>query len=1457
MTATSAADSTKTATATITLNPPTVTVSVAPASVSLTSLASSQQFSATVAGSSNTAVTWSVSPQVGSISAAGVYTLPATVTTQQTVTIAATSAADSTTQAAAAVTLFPPLAVSVAPAAVGLTPSSPPQQFSATVTGASNIAVSWSISPQVGTISASGLYTPPAIVSAQQTVTVTATTPVTGSGAGTATITLSPPAPVTNQTLGTFQLAELFGVAWPDQPIEFRYDGGQPAPGAAKMIGPNGAEVPFQWVSSCSDATAVRGCIAVRSNLPAGANYTWTLQTGTPQAAPVNPVQIAQTGSNWEIKNGLTGVRIVTSSANPAPWNLAPIQGILLPNGTWTGAGSTPNFLYTESPNGYAGDVGVSLRTKAYSATGYSVTVTDSGPIKTVLKVTYTFNRPRYYYSTKTINTAGAGHYTLIVTMYANSKSILIDEDSDMQFSYYIPLYAQLTPNTMRLRGHGSNNSIPTACGYEQALPISGATNTRPIVITSSSSSLTRGQLISISGVAGDPAANGKFYVNTSGYPAGQFALYTDSNLTVPVAGTGAYGGGGTLKATYRGQSLIPAPDGYMDLTYSSDRPASYQCVDTSSYAKLAINYPVADGASGWYNMLYNAGAGTGAPVVGFYTGRESQQLYSAYGPSVPGVYTSNSHWISRTIDAGIQVDNFLQAPTQASTTLIHRNWALWVSTQADLLAPAAHQLIADDQNSLTGINLSHLYSYQLAYPDPPGGWKPLYLSPSANAQLISLVRDGTSLCGSPNCYYNLLYNSDGYSRTLLSMWQGNSAAAVQAALNPAVALAQRIMQTLATGDNHFDSTLGYYQVGLQTSPQIAMLNAILTDNNTTPAQAIVAKACLALFGSLFWDNDWFAIDNDSGDSRGLENQVQQYLQYRAQSAAAGASQPFLGTKVAQGVASSLNDFANNFSPTGAAAGSTHYQSAFFEPLILNYLNFTQTGALSMSDPRWAAYANWELSIQTPPEPRFGNVRKGYSNGDGNTEADVRPGMLATAIEAVNPTLAGNLMWAWKQNNSATLLTEDMLTMVAIDPTIPAIAPALGSINIPGYHTAERHAFGTPHETALWFINGGFYSTGGHRHADDGQVSLYAHSAPLAIDWNANLYSPETPGRFWHNSIVMDNELTHPWSNDNSSPYDAAALLQNPTNTEYAAFPDSTTSTATFNEADGTVWTRMARTMAFNPEYPIIYVYDSFAGASATAGKTLTWNLMATGPVTTTAGWIIPTTRFSAGCQSPAGQLPSNGAVNSLANGLDKFSFTGIKWAAHATGGINWDLFQIPSSGSAQFLIGNWGHGCHPSRESGEFQNANGAAFSESQDILRVHDTGPFTTLILPYRKTEAPVRTVTQQACGIQIAQAGETTCFSNSVATYTNGATSIVTVYDNSLQLAFGMTLLGGPQEVAVQTGQIVWTISGAQPGIRTLTLPGNWTASPSVPNIGPIYTYNYAGGLQAAPVTITFKQ
>ena len=87
-------------------------------------------------------------------------------------------------------------AVTVSPASATLDQSQR-QQFNAAVTNVSNATISsvtWSLSPSVGTIDASGLYTAPAIIPSEQTVTVSATTSsYYFTPTATATVTLEPP----------------------------------------------------------------------------------------------------------------------------------------------------------------------------------------------------------------------------------------------------------------------------------------------------------------------------------------------------------------------------------------------------------------------------------------------------------------------------------------------------------------------------------------------------------------------------------------------------------------------------------------------------------------------------------------------------------------------------------------------------------------------------------------------------------------------------------------------------------------------------------------------------------------------------------------------------------------------------------------------------------------------------------------------------------------------------------------------------------------------------------------------------------------------------------------------------------------------------------------------------------------------------------------------------------------
>jgi hypothetical protein len=67
------------------------------------------------------------------------------------------------------------------------------QQFNVTVTGTTNPAVTWSLNPGVGTVSASGLYAAPASVSSAQTISVVATSVADPSKSASAVANISSP----------------------------------------------------------------------------------------------------------------------------------------------------------------------------------------------------------------------------------------------------------------------------------------------------------------------------------------------------------------------------------------------------------------------------------------------------------------------------------------------------------------------------------------------------------------------------------------------------------------------------------------------------------------------------------------------------------------------------------------------------------------------------------------------------------------------------------------------------------------------------------------------------------------------------------------------------------------------------------------------------------------------------------------------------------------------------------------------------------------------------------------------------------------------------------------------------------------------------------------------------------------------------------------------------------------
>lgn len=137
---------------------PSISVTVAPNAVTL-GPGATQLFAATIMGTSNTAVTWSVQESSGgTIDSTGLYTAPQN--SNGTFHVVATSQANPAVTGIAAVSVQS-TQLSISPAALTLLPNGS-QTFTATVVGSANTNVTWSVQEGGGgLINGAGFYTAP------------------------------------------------------------------------------------------------------------------------------------------------------------------------------------------------------------------------------------------------------------------------------------------------------------------------------------------------------------------------------------------------------------------------------------------------------------------------------------------------------------------------------------------------------------------------------------------------------------------------------------------------------------------------------------------------------------------------------------------------------------------------------------------------------------------------------------------------------------------------------------------------------------------------------------------------------------------------------------------------------------------------------------------------------------------------------------------------------------------------------------------------------------------------------------------------------------------------------------------------------------------------------------------------------------------------------------------------
>jgi len=185
-------------------------VTIAPAAISV-NVVTTQQFQVSITGGTNSVPIWKVNnvqggnDTVGRIDSNGLYHAPVTVPSPNTVTVAAFSFEDQSLSATSTVTITPAPVVAITSPSAPATVSSGGANtvdFSATETGGTTNTILWYVGPvgglgvlggnaTLGTISASGVYTPPLTPPIGQTVTVTAAAQDSPTSTATLSVTIS------------------------------------------------------------------------------------------------------------------------------------------------------------------------------------------------------------------------------------------------------------------------------------------------------------------------------------------------------------------------------------------------------------------------------------------------------------------------------------------------------------------------------------------------------------------------------------------------------------------------------------------------------------------------------------------------------------------------------------------------------------------------------------------------------------------------------------------------------------------------------------------------------------------------------------------------------------------------------------------------------------------------------------------------------------------------------------------------------------------------------------------------------------------------------------------------------------------------------------------------------------------------------------------------------------------
>lgn len=754
----------------------------------------------------------------------------------------------------------------------------------------------------------------------------------------------------------------------------------------------------------------------------------------------------------------------------------------------------------------------------------------------------------------------------------------------------------------------------------------------------------------------------------------------------------------------------------------------------------------------------------------------------------------------------------------------IRFDWAIFAGEKgSDLPAADLVQPIGLTMNRLSGManKVDNYQSAPLTFNNSFLSGS-LYKSSASTSALINKIRND-------NSFYQEMTTIDPSFKNVMDAWRDdpgnpvNTGLAVQEVLN----YAANLKSALKTGDGIY-SYLHHYTLGSNEMQRQAMKTAgLLADDKLTAAQRDTLQGIAALFARILWDDDFVPFFLDHGLSFGTGSQGSTYALRRWFFCLLADDDPEFSARaatVSDYLQAGLNDYVNGY---GAAKGSPHYLQPTMDQLTMIALQLRNAGKIDKfsSSDTLRYFADFLLHLRTPASVRFDNHRKLISLGDGSEESAAIFGLLATGFADTDTLLSRKLMHAYR-NGRATSTDFGFVTM-AVNHELPdSNLINAKSGHFPGYMSTMRSAVGTQQESALWFLNGDWFSD--HRNDDRGQAVIYALGAPLSLNFGS-LYSPHMASPHLKNSLAPQS-LFPTW-NDASQPFIlSAGVWDESSNQSYQAYKNSTYSKALINGQHGN-WTRQVHFFSPRVQNPIFIIKDSLNNSNNFIWN---FNFMAEGPVQTPSGLVDPPNAFWNGQGSPQEQ-PSASPLINLDTTLNRFDFQGSNWVEHPSGGIDWEVY-VQTQNPVGATLSEMGHNFIPTNELNEFQQSNGAPFAENQTLLRINGSNSFYTVIIPYPKGQRPT--------GLSIAKAGDTlfvdapglfTFNTNlAAATYAEpGGRKVLTAFDNLPHSLDGASVAGGPMELEILADTVFARLHGPG-GLRAVTLPaGNWTLKERSPN------------------------